>query len=159
MDGNLRTCGTLGIPQTLMLAHEQLCAQLARAAMESGQVGKAAKRVEELCVPHFAKEEEIIFPVFGLLHDLATDRVRPEMAAALPMISGLSARRDASRDHHRLIDMAIEELLQQARKDKSKTIANVAHALRDHERAEDEVMYPAILSIGQSLRESLGVQR
>ncbi len=60
-------------------------------------------------------------------------------------------------DHHKLINAAIEELLQQARKKENKTIARVAHALRDHENAEDEVMYPTIVAIGQSLRESPGI--
>ena len=157
MDSNLLSYGRLGIPEALIRAHEELCEALARATMESGQIGKAAKQVEELCMRHFAKEEETIFRVFGLLNDLATDRVRPDKAAVRPIISEISAHREISRDHHLLIDGAIEELLRQARKQKNKAIAKVAHALRDHERGEDEVMYPTILSIGQSLRESLDI--
>lgn len=151
MDTKLLAYGSLGIPEALISAHEELCEELARATAEPGQIGKVAKQVEELCVPHFAKEEETIFRVFGLLHDLATERVRPDVVVALPIISELRARRDM--DHHKLINAAIEELLQQARKEKNKTIARIARALRDHENAEDEVMYPTIVAIGQSTGE------
>ncbi len=157
MDTKLLSYGSLGIPEALIRAHEELCEELARATAEPGQIGKVAKKVEELCVPHFAKEEETIFRVFGLLHDLATERVRPDVVVALPIISELRARRDIASDHHKLINAAIEELLQQARKEKNKTIARIARALKDHENAEDEVMYPTIVAIGQSLRESPGI--
>lgn len=159
MDSQLLSYGTLGIPEALMQAHQALCEELARAAMETGQIGKVAKQVEELCVRHFAREEETIFRVFGLLHDLATDRVRVGKAAALPVISEICANREIASGHHRLIDAAIEELLQQARRERNGRIAKVARAVRDHERGEDEVMYPTIVAIGQSLRESLGIQR
>ena len=157
MDSILLSNGRLGIPEALIHAHDALRAGLTRAAAESGQVGRAAKQIAQLCAPHFAQEEEDIFRLFGLLHDLATERVRPDMRAALPMITELAARRDASRSHHRMIDAAIEELLLQSRKGANLAAARVAHALRDHERDEDEGMYPTMLSIDQSLRESLGL--
>ncbi|MBI2318892.1 MAG: hemerythrin domain-containing protein [Betaproteobacteria bacterium] len=157
MNSNLLSCGKLGIPDALVNAHEELSTELARAAMESGTIGRLAKHLEELCARHFAREEETVFRVFGLLHGVATDRIGPEIEVALPMIADLGAHRDAALSHHQVIDAAIEELLWETRKAKNRTVADIAHTLRRHEKAEDEVMYPTIVAIGQSLRESLGI--
>ncbi len=96
MDSILLWYGRLGIPETLIRAHEELCEELARATVQPGLIGQVAKRVEELCVPHFAMEEETIFRVFGLLHDLATERIRPDVVVALPIISELGPDFDTS---------------------------------------------------------------
>ena len=129
----------LRIPEALTLDHEELRVALIRAAAEPGRIGKAAERVANLCLAHFGKEEEDIFRAFGLLHDLASDRARPDMAAMARMIAQFSAQHDALRDHHRSIDAAVENLLQHARKEENKEIAELVFNLRDHEKIENEV--------------------
>ncbi len=156
-NSNLLSNGKLGIPETLAVVHDGLTAQLAKASAESGRLGKAAKRLNELCLPHFAKEEENIFRVFGLLHDLATERLRPGAVMALPVISELRARRDTSRGDHQAINLAIEDLMQKALAERNESLVRLALALKDHEKDEDEVLYPTIISIGQSLRQGLGI--
>ncbi|MBE0621868.1 MAG: hemerythrin domain-containing protein [Burkholderiales bacterium] len=156
MTTNLLTCGELGIPEAVTHAHDELRAALARATAEPGPVGAAAKHLAELCVPYFDKEEKDVFRVFGLLDDLLTDRARPDRAVALPVLAELRGLRDSARDRRHLIDAAIQELLQRASEANNRNIAGVADALKRQEKVEDEVMYPAILLIDQSLRESLG---
>ncbi len=155
MDKKIFSYGILGIPERLIQAHEELVAAFATATTDSRPARLAMTHLAELCVPHFAKEEENIFRVFGFLHDLATDRVRTDLTATPPVIAELRGMRDMSRDQHELIDSAIEELLQQARKEQNKAIAKIAYTLRHHEKIEDEVMYPAILAIDKSLRAGL----
>lgn len=159
MGSKLLSYGKLEIPEALTLEHEELQAKLTRAAAKPGRIGKAAARVARLCRAHFAKEEENIFRVFGLLHALASDRVQPEMAAEARMAVQLSARQDALSKHHRLINAAIEKLLQQGREDEDNEIVELAAEISDHERIEDEVTYPAVLSIARSVQESAGMQK
>ena len=154
-DSNLLCQGSLGIPVALASTHDMLCAELAQASLAPGRLGIAAKRVNELCMPHFAKEEEDIFRVFGILHDLASERVQPAAALPLPLLSELRARRDTSRESHAAIHSAVDDLLKRALAERNESIAKLADALKNHEREEDEVMYPTIISIGQSLRQGL----
>lgn len=155
MDSKLLSCGKLQIPEALTLDHEQLRAELMRAAKEPGRLGEAAERVAGLCLAHFAQEEENIFRAFGMLHDLASDRVPPNMAASARTIAQFSAQHLALRDQHQSINAAVEELLQEAHKEENEEIAQLVRNLRGHEKIEDEMMYPTVLLIGKSVRASL----
>jgi len=151
-----RLKGQSDIPEALMLDHDEARAVLACATAEPGPIGKAAMRVSRLCLPHFEQEERIVFPVFGLLQDLAVDDVRPEMADVLPLIYEYHVGR--ARRAHRSIDAAIEELLQTARAEECPQFAEFARKLQIHERVEDEVVYPVVTLIGRYLRAGLKMQ-
>ena len=94
----------------LMLEHDDIRAELARTAMESGSIGEAAKRLAHLCVSHFEQEEKQVFPVLDLLNDLASGVVQPEMASVLPLVSLFRARHRDLDDHHESILMAVDAL-------------------------------------------------
>ncbi len=155
MNSNLLSCAKLEIPEALTLDHEMLRAELLKAAREPGRIGKAAEQVAQLCLRHFAEEEEQVFRAIGLLHDLASDRVRSRSTTGAPLIVRLSAQHLAMHGDDRPINSAIEALLQAARLEKNKEIAELVHSLREHETIENQVMYPTLLFIDRSVRNSL----
>ena len=106
--------GNLNIPKALLRDHDEARAEIARARMEGGRIAKAAKRVAELCLPHFEEEEKRVFPVLALLPDLKRGNLRPEMMDVLPLISDFKERHEALHEHHRSITSAIEALLEAA---------------------------------------------
>jgi len=156
MNSNLLSCAKLDIPEALTLDHEMLRAGLLKAAKQPGRIGKAAERVAQLCLAHFAEEEQQVFRATGLLHDLASDRVQSRSAAAAPMIAQLTARHLAMRGDDQPITAAIEALLQEAREEKNEEIAELVHSLKEHETIENQVMYPTLLFIDKSVADSLG---
>ena len=121
--------------------------------MQGGRIAKAAKRVAELCLPHFEHEEKTVFPVLALLPYLEQGNLRPEMLDVMPLIFNFRAKHDAINDHHQLIVSAIEELLKAAHKEKNREFAEFAYNMRVHEKVEDEVIYPAVVLIGKYLQE------
>ena len=145
----------LTVPEALRRGHDEARAELVRATMEGGQIAKAAKRVAQLCLPHFEHEEKSVFPVLALLPYLQRGEVQPEMMDVMPLISDFTAKHDALDDHHQSIRSAIEALLQAARKEKNRVFTEFANNLRVHERVEDEVIYPTVLLIGKYLQEKL----
>jgi hypothetical protein len=147
--------GKLSVPKALLRGHDEARAELVRATMEGGRIAKAGKRVAQLCLPHFEHEEKAVFPVLALLPDLERGNVRPEMMEMMPMISDFRAKRDALNAHHQSIASAIEELLQAAHAEKNREFAEFAYTLRVHEMIEDEVIYPAVVLIGNYLQEKL----
>jgi len=150
MTSKLLSTDHLQIPEALTLDHEALRAELLRAAAEPGAIGHAAERVAELCDAHFATEEQNICRAFGLLHDLASDRVRPEMAALAQSIARISTQHGA--DQHESIVAAIEKLLEEAQKQEHKEIADLVYRLRNHEKIENQVMYPKVLRTARSIQ-------
>jgi hypothetical protein len=155
MGSRLNWNGKLNVPDALRRGHDEARTELVRAAMQGGRIAKAAKRVAQLCLPHFEHEEKSVFPVLALLPYLAPENLRPEMMDVMPLISDFRAKHDALNDHHQSILAEIEELLQAAHKEKNREFAELAYNLRIHERVEDEVIYPAVVLIGGYLQEKL----
>jgi hypothetical protein len=143
----------LTAPGALLHSHDEARAELVRADMEGGQIAEAAMHLGRLCLPHFEYEEKNVFPILALLPHLSPQNLRPEMAHVLPLISEFRATHEALNDHHRSILVAIEALLQAARNQQNREFTDFAYNLRDHESIEDEVIYPAIILIGDYLRE------
>lgn len=149
--------GNLNIPDALRLAHDDARAELVRATTEDGPIADAARRLAQICLPHFEWEEETVFPVLGLLPDLTRGEVRQDMVEVLPMIAEFGARHDAADNQHQSILSAVRTLLQAANREKNREFAEFAYNLRVHERIEDEVTYPTVLLIGKYLRQSLAM--
>ena len=149
--------GIFKIPEALRLGHDEARAELVRATSMPGRVGEAARRVADVCLPHFEHEEQTVFPVFGLLRELASGKVRPEMADILPLVSKVRTWRDALGGAHHTITSAIQGMLQAAHKEDNREIIEFTYNLRMHERLEDEVIFPTVLLIGNYVEERLGV--
>jgi hypothetical protein len=143
----------LNVPKALRSGHDEARSELVRATMEGGRIAKAAKRVAQLCLPHFEHEERSVFPILTLLPHLSPKTLRPEMMEVMPLISRFRSKHDAMNHHHQSILSAIDGLVQAAYKEKNREFAEFAYNLRDHERIEDEVIYPTVFLIGDYLQE------
>jgi hemerythrin superfamily protein len=141
------------VPNALRLGHDEARAELVRATMEGGRIASAARRVAQLCLPHFEHEEKSVFPVLALLPYLERDDLRPEMMDVIPMIADFRAKHDAINDHHDSILAAVEELLQAAHKEKNREFSEFAYNLKVHEMMEEELIFPMVVLIGKYLEE------
>ena len=157
MNSHLLSCEKLDIPDALALDHEQLRTELVKAASRPGRIGLAARKVAHLYLPHFAKEEQMISSAFGLLKDLAARRLLPDALQIEPMIGLFSARHHAALNDHKAINAAVEQLLLEASQEQDADIVDLVCKLSDHERIEDQVMYPTALFFARSVRDALAV--
>jgi hemerythrin superfamily protein len=147
----------LQMPEALTLEHEALRAELIRWAREPGKIGKAAERVSRLCDAHFAREEDNLLRAFGMLHDIASDRALPGVAAVAKIVAQFGSQHDAMRGQHQAINAAIENLLQLGRNGQIPEIADLAAMLKEHERIEDDVVYPTVMEIARSVQAGMGI--
>jgi hypothetical protein len=157
MDSIFERRGIFKIPEALRLGHDEARAELVRATSMPGRVGEAARRVADVCLPHFEHEEQTVFPVFGLLPELASGKVRPAMVEVLPLVSRVRTWREALGGAHHTITTAIQGMLQAAHKEDNREIIEFTYNLRMHERLEDEVIFPTVLLIGNYIQERLGI--
>lgn len=147
----------LQMPEALTLEHDALRAELIRWARTPGKIGKAAGRVARLCDAHFAREEDNLLRAFGMLHDIASDRARPNVAAVAKIVAQFGAQNDAMLGQHLAIDAAIEILLESGRDEQISDIADLAAMLKEHERIEDDVVYPTVMEIARSVQAGMGI--
>jgi hypothetical protein len=155
MDSRINWDGNQKLLNALRLAHDEARAAFGRAKTEEGPIAHAAKRAAQLYLPHFEREEKALFPVLELVPELAQGHVRLEMAKLLPPISQFGVRHDPLKIEHQWILSAVDDLLRTAHMEKNKELVDIAHTLKEHERIEDEVAYPAAMMIGNYLRKML----
>ena len=155
MSSTFQWNGRMETPKALRLGHDEARAEFVRATTEGGPIGVAAKRLAQMCLPHFEREEKYVFPVLGLLPELTRGVVRPEMAVVLPLIAAFSAKHDVLDSQHQSIQSAIDALLQASHREKNREVAEFAYNMRVHERIEDEVIYPTVILVGNYLRDKL----
>ncbi len=146
----------MDIPRPLKLEHEELHDELTQATKAPGAVGEAARRVAELLHPHFVKEEEFALPLLGLLSALVSGEVTADMRAAVAMSERLRAELPDMLAEHRRVQAALESLAEAARRALRPDLADFARKLALHAEAEEEVMYPAALLVGEVVRARLG---
>ena len=143
------------IPKPLQIEHEELHANLVEATKQPGAVGEAAREVARLLHPHFVREEEFALPPLGLLERLAREGATEEMAEALPMTQRLKTELPQMLAEHKQIVGALEELRKAARAAGRPEVEHFSEALVLHAQAEEQVMYPAAILVGELVARSL----
>ncbi len=139
----------LEVPEVLKRQHRELHLQLESATLFQNAVGDAARQLVSLLHDHLRREEEIAFPLLGLLPHLVEGRVGEEMSVALPLAGRL--RRELGRlrrDHVQIVE-AVEALAEAARKERLDDYTRLAYDLLEHARFEEAILYPAALIVGE----------
>ncbi len=145
----------LQIPHSLKEEHEELHAELARAAKAGGRTGEAALSLVRIMRPHFKKEEEYALPPLGLLVELSRGEVEPAASEVLKMTDKLEAELPKMLGEHEQIVTALNALTDAAQNEGKPEFAHFAEKLKAHARMEEEVSYPTALLIGRFIKEKL----
>lgn len=146
----------LAIPQPLIAEHKELHAELERATRAGGKTAEAAKAAAAVLHPHFVKEEEYALPPLGLLPELASGKVSPDMVQVLPLTDKLKHELPQMLAEHKEIVAALERLKIAARAENKPEVESFAHALVQHALTEEQVTYPAVILIGEYVKLRLG---
>ena len=140
------------IPESLKLEHEQLHADLVRAAKAGGKTGEAAKAVAKVLHEHFIKEEEIALPPIGLLASLARGKVDPTMASVVDLTDSLKKELPKMLREHKAIVTVLKKLSAAARREKKPVHVRFAEKSMLHAKTEEEVLYPSAILVGEYLK-------
>ena len=144
------------IPHAMVVEHEELHQQLSDVIRIGGKTGAAGEAVAEALHAHFVAEEEFALPPLGLLADLATEKVSPDMAEALAMTDMLEAEMPRMLEEHGVVVAALERLVDAATQENKPEAIRFAGKLRLHAQFEEEVSYPTAILIGKYLKLKLG---
>lgn len=144
------------IPLPLVLEHDELHVELAKATKAAGRIGSAAQAVAKLLHPHFVKEEAVALPPLGLLSALAEGKITPEMRDVLAMTDRLQAELAEMLEEHKAIVGALQELAAAAKQERKREYERFAEKLVLHTQTEEQVLYPTALLIGEYLKTKLG---
>jgi hypothetical protein len=128
------------VTSLLRAEHEQITAELGFAVAQPGEIAGISQRLAQICLPHFALEEEIVFPIFARLRAAAS---REDSRHAVRDLDEQMARFGRERKrlhrHHRALASCVRELLAAGYKQGNREIAELAHLLSNHERIESDL--------------------
>jgi len=144
------------LPHVLRTEHEELHQEMIAATKLGGETGAAAREVVKVLFPHVLLEEEFGIPPLSVLPRLARGEITPDMARVIPLAEMLKIELPRMLDEHKLIVVALQELLQAAAKEQHEGYSRLAQKLIVHTQMEEEVLYPASIVIGDYLRSKLG---
>jgi hemerythrin-like domain-containing protein len=139
-------------PEALRLEHEELHAQLSTIALEEGRVGDAARAVAAKLRPHMEKEDAFAFQPLGLLHLLVAGRHTPEMAEVVPQTDRLKQQIPQLLAEHSALIALLRALRKAAVEEARPECATLADRFIYHIQAEEDVLYPVAILIGDYLR-------
>ncbi len=143
------------VPEALRQRHEAFREEFGRATKEKGKVGDAARAIEKLADAHFAKAKEAFAPL-ALLPQLSEGKVSPEMRKAVPMAERLKANLPQIRREHRELVAGLKKLAEAAREEGKTEYVRFSERLIWHIQEEEEVLYPAVLLVGEHVKGKLG---
>ena len=140
------------IPASLKAEHDELHHELAAATKAPGPVGEAARTVATLLHPHFVDEEAFALPPLGLLVKLANGERITEAASIMAMTDRLKAELPRMLAEHQAITAALRKLEGASRAAGDDARVRLAAKIIAHAQAEEEVMYPAAILVGEYLK-------
>lgn len=145
------------IPKSIQVEHEAIHSALVQATQAPGRVGVAAKKLAEVLHPHFVREEQIALPPLGLLALLAAGAPVPEpvLSEALTMTDSLRSELPRMLEEHTRIRAAVEKFRLAARAEQATKYEQLADQLALHAQTEEEVLYPAAVLVGDTIRARL----
>jgi len=146
----------LQIPESLRLRHEAFQAEFTQATKESGKVGDAARAIEKLATAHFPKAKDAFAPL-SLLPRLADGTVTAEeRVESIKMAEKLRTGLPKSHGEHRELVAGLKKLAEAAKEEGKTDYVRFAERLTLHIQEEEEVLYPAVLLIGEYVKGSVG---
>ncbi len=142
----------IAIPRSLEAEHHEIHEVLLEATRIPGRVGAAAKELAAVLEPHFQRENESALPPLGLLEPLAAGETPAGQEEALAMTDTLREEMPRMLEEHKKIRAATEKLRAAAREGKATAQEEFAERLAAHAQAEEEILYPAAILVGDVIR-------
>lgn len=145
---------TFKIPASIRDEHEMLRERLSQAVNELGPVGEHAREVARLFEARVQREMELLRPL-GLLEGAAARGITADMAEALPTTRRLKAELPALLSEHRALIAALRRMVEAAREADMPRHERFAAALILHMRIEEQVLFPAVIVLGDAIERLL----
>lgn len=140
------------VPASVKAEHKELYEELEEATKVRGEVGEAARAVEEILRPHFIKEEEYALPPLAFLPHLAEEKAGPQVLDVISMTDRLKVDLPQMLREHKQIVWALNRLAAAAKKSKKTEQLRFSEKLVLHAQNEEEILYPAAILVGEYLK-------
>ena len=144
--------GKPAVPSSILEEHAYLLGKIYPLTILQDSAGLAAVQLYELMQYHFKEEEEYILPPLGVLPALASGKVPEKRLEIMQLIQKFSSRLAVMSAEHQQIKAHMDELKRVAGHQMLPEILETEKRLHAHARLEEEILFPAVLLIGDYLK-------
>ncbi len=145
------------IPSSLLSDHESRQQALLTLTHLVGETGALAQKLEQLVHAHGLRELEYALPPLGMLSRAVVGEVSlGELEEIAVDADQLQQDLASLLDEHDEIRALLAQLLVASTVEDRPAAAAVAHGLLHHLELEEQVLYPAALTLGRLARQRLG---
>jgi hypothetical protein len=142
-------------PQSMKTEHDAIVRGLTIYAAQGTQTTATAQTLLDLMRPHLQKEEELVFPLLSLLPAVSEGRITADMNFAIALADCLEAERGTLLDSHAEISAALGELVAAGEGANEQNLVDLAGRIETHALTEIEVLEPAAVLVGHTVRQQL----
>lgn len=142
----------LQAPEPLVNEHQLFKDQLSAAVKSGGNLGKIARKLADILDPHFKLEEQWAFPPLILMLPLSLGEITPDMKNSLELIDRLRKELPKLSDDHQTIIRMLEDFDDAVRTEGKTEFSPFSSNLIHHAHAEERILFPAAILIGEYLR-------
>ncbi len=141
----------LQTPEPLKEEHRAFHDELLMAIKTGGKLGNIALQIDNILNPHFKIEEEFAFPPLTLMVPLSRGEIDPGMKDALGIIERLKDELPKLANDHLEITQKLKDFNDAVKIEKKIEFTQFPQKLIHHARAEEGILYPAAILIGEYL--------
>ncbi len=141
----------LQTPGPLKEEHQAFHDELLKAIKTGGELGNIAMQIDKILNPHFKIEEDYAFPALALMVPLSQGKIDPGMRAALVIIEQLKKELPKLTKDHLEITQMLKDFDNTAKAEKKSEFGQFSQKRTHHARAEEGILYPAAILIGEYL--------
>ena len=142
----------LQTPEPLKNEHQEFKDQLFEAVKSGGTLGKVTQQLVDILNSHFKMEEEFAFPPLTLLLPLSHGEIITDMKNALDIIERFTQELPKLTQEHHEIIRTLEDFDETVRIERKIEFTQFSSRLIHHARAEEGILFPAAILIGEYLR-------
>ncbi len=139
----------LQTPGPLKEEHQTFHNELLKAIETGGELGNIALQIDKILNPHFKLEEEYAFPPLALMVPLSQGKIDLVMKDALGIIKQLKKELQKLTNDHLKIIQILKDFDNAVEAEKKTEFAQFSQKLTHHARAEEGILYPAAILIGE----------
>ena len=140
------------VPSTILQQHDSLIMTITKWTTFGDSTARSAYRLKEIMVHHFREEEDYVLPALGVLPSIVNGIMPAEPKELTRMIDQYKANSSHFIAEHQMIKVYMEELKAIAGKENHHGLAEFEKALTMHVREEEELLFPAVILIGEYLK-------
>ncbi|MDR9457324.1 MAG: hemerythrin domain-containing protein [Salegentibacter sp.] len=140
------------VPAQILKDHNYFLDRLKPITSYEDSTGIVAKELYEVMEFHFKEEEDYVLPPLGILPLLAKGELPEESAKIIQLTEKFRENRDAMLAEHQMIGHFLSEIMDAARRENHPELSGYDKALEKHAELEEEILFPAVLLIGDYLK-------